>query len=212
VDLNTAYLYNNIFPSPNCGDFKQILTTDNAGGSSELSEALSFMILKTMYPGVVLKWTENDINYEYIIGTPLSITDYVVEINGYTLAVSVARAFSFSGGFTSKNAEKLVRKKINNLINSNINAMMGSKRSLWDQQIIHFITPSTKDADVLITAINKVGYEGRIIITICKSNCIYSNFVDDKKDYEPKTKEFFQLRRKWLQSLNKNPKPKIKTV
>eukprot|EP01083_Nonionella_stella_P160693 525556_1 len=87
----------------------QIMTEENAGGCSELSEGFSFEILKQCFNAILLK-TEMSIKYWW---THWKKTDYSVCINNIKIGVSVTRAMKYNGIFDKKDALKLLIKKLN---------------------------------------------------------------------------------------------------
>ena len=81
-----------------CDGSRTIASLPNAGGTSVVSETLSFEMLNRMY-GAKLQATEMELRY-YPLGS--KITDYSVSIYGETIGVSVTRAMKFRGTFTDE--------------------------------------------------------------------------------------------------------------
>ena len=79
-------------------DSKKVWLTDNAGGTSQLSEGVSFEVVAGLVPIVRLDRTETEIEYQK---EESSITDYSVVAGGEgtRLGVSVTRAMEFQSEF-----------------------------------------------------------------------------------------------------------------
>lgn len=121
---------------------ERVLTTPNAGGNSEVSEALSFALLERMF-GARLLCTEMEIDYRFMGG---KITDYAVELAGTLIGVSVTRAMKFQGQFTEDDAVRLLTKKLTGVIWSTRNV---SKRHRWRKQILHVWATSAEVARIV---------------------------------------------------------------
>ncbi|KAJ9469596.1 hypothetical protein DIPPA_02123 [Diplonema papillatum] len=122
----TGELFDHIRLSP---DGQRIRDTPNAGGASVRSEVMSFELLRRAFKAE-LKATETEVWYWPKNGP---ITDYVCEIVGETIGVSVTRAFSYKGVLGPADASRLLRKKLQGVINS-------SKTVLYPEftrQILH---------------------------------------------------------------------------
>ncbi|ELU02307.1 hypothetical protein CAPTEDRAFT_209470 [Capitella teleta] len=87
----------------------RIRDTANAGGSSIISEFLSYELMHRCF-GAKLRKTEMEMNSN---GGPM--TDYTCDIFGKYLAVSVTRAMAYNKKFTFKDALKLIEKKLENI-------------------------------------------------------------------------------------------------
>ncbi|KAG0241387.1 hypothetical protein BGW41_005958, partial [Actinomortierella wolfii] len=133
----------------------KMLYLPNAGGSSHLSEVLSFEILHRCL-GAELAQTEMEIRYFFAYQP---ITDYTVTVSSLAglvnggrghigaagpvkLGVSVTRAFSFRGPYRRADCRKLLRKKLRGIIASSKNVVGGK---LY-KQILHVLVPSGKVA------------------------------------------------------------------
>ncbi|XP_012942785.1 AAC-rich mRNA clone AAC4 protein, partial [Aplysia californica] len=86
----------------------RILTVPNAGGSSEVSEVLSFELLSRCFNAKLTR-TEMEVSYFPHGG---SITDYVCQMCHVTVGVSVTRAMKFYGEYTLDDALRLLNKKL----------------------------------------------------------------------------------------------------
>ena len=141
-NINTTFYQTKPFSQMNLTfEAREILNTPNAGGSSEISEALSFEILKKFFNAKLLK-TEMDIFYFPMGG---SITDYVVKIFDSIIAVSVTRAMKHNDEeFTYENADALLRKKLKGILQSSKNSMLK-----WDKQILHVWVDREKTVEIV---------------------------------------------------------------
>jgi len=97
--------------SKRCEESRKILHLPNAGGNSVISEVMSFELMHRCFGAKLLK-TEMDINY-YPYGSKK--TDYLIQIYGKTVAVSVTRAMKYSGIFTNLDARHLLIKKLDGI-------------------------------------------------------------------------------------------------
>jgi hypothetical protein len=90
----------------------QVLCAQNAGGTSEVSEALSYDILYRLFGASDLKM-EMDVTYY----PPTSKkTDYVCTMLGKRCSVSVTRAMAYRRAYTDEDARELIRKKVAGLL------------------------------------------------------------------------------------------------
>lgn len=149
---------------------QKMMSIPNAGGSSLISEVLSFEFLKLFCHAEFCK-TEMEIQY-FPQGS--KITDYSVMINGEVYGVSVTRAFNFRGNFTEQAAKHLLQKKLNGIYWSSKNVI---KRDAWKKQILHCFCPDRQSAKVLENAYRKLKKYERgnsiVVITICNNDLIF---------------------------------------
>ncbi|KAJ3440094.1 hypothetical protein M0812_16142 [Anaeramoeba flamelloides] len=172
-------IYTNEF-CPNC-DFcdlslskgaKKLLETENAGGSSIISEALSFEVLHRLFRCKLLA-TEMEIQYK----DPHSpITDYAISIDGQAFGVSVTRAMKWPIGstFTTVDGTKLLKKKLSGIIKSTKNAI----NPKFEKQILHIWAENSKTKDTLIDIwendlCDSLKSNTFILITTAENNCEY---------------------------------------
>jgi len=134
-------------------DAKRILTTQNAGGSSEFSEALSIELMKVLFKAH-LRHTEMELKY-WPLGS--KITDYSMVVNDQVFGVSVTRAMKYKGIFEVQDAIKLLNKKLYGVIASS-KAVIPEQR--WDKQVLHIWAQHDYIYEVLCDA--------------------YENFIDDQ--------------------------------
>ena len=120
-----------------CDGSHTISNLPNAGGTSVVSETLSFEILNRMY-AAKLKSTEMELRY-YPLGS--KITDFSVSIYGETIGVSVTRAMKFRGTFNDEDGVRLLTKKLDGVICSSKAVL---KQYRWKKQILH-IWAETKE-------------------------------------------------------------------
>ena len=80
-----------------------------------------------------------------------SINDYVVELFGCVIGVSVTRAMKYADerAFSELDAEQLLTKKLNGICQSSRNSMVH-----WDKQLLHVWTMSARTAGILVRAWN----------------------------------------------------------
>ena len=111
---------------------KQVLQEPNAGGKSFNSEALSFETLQALF-GATNVVTEMHVRYK---ARHTSIVDFVCDILGHRVGVSVTRAMHFQGAefFTEVNAETLLTKKLAGLDRA---AAAVCEEHRFDRQILH---------------------------------------------------------------------------
>lgn len=121
----------------------RILTTQNAGGNSENSEALSFELLHRLYGAELIK-TEMEIEYS----VRSKLTDYTVHLGGQPLGVSVSRAMKYPtpDRFSPGDALTLLCKKLNGVLVSNRGV---SSRDRWERQILHLWVQTPGAAGIL---------------------------------------------------------------
>lgn len=154
-------------------DGTKIRDVPNAGGSSVISEVLSFELLQKCFKAKLLK-TEMEVSYFPEGG---SITDYVCEIFGTKLGVSVTRAMKFRGGkFTEEDAEHLLSKKLKGVIQSSRNTLEN-----WNKQVLHVWSVSSDVTNTLVKVYEHLAEEIRsntvILVTTTNkaSDFIYLN-------------------------------------
>ena len=114
-----------------------LLETENAGGSSELSEVFSFEVLARCEEATLLK-TETMVDYDP--KKPGPITDILVKVEGFNVGVSVVRAFIFmddSGAFPEEEATRILVKKLDAILASSARVV---GEDTWVKQILHIIS------------------------------------------------------------------------
>lgn len=119
-------------------DAQRIATTENAGGSSELSEALSMEILHRVL-GARLHKTEMELIYFTGDATTSKMTDFSIVLDGSTIGVSVSRACKGwpykPGSYKVEDASRLLKKK---LVGINESTRTVSNAS-WKKQLLHIL-------------------------------------------------------------------------
>jgi len=125
------------------------LNSQNAGGNSEWSEAISFEIMKTLF-GAELICTEMEINYWPMGG---KITDYSVRMYDELIGVSVTRALKFKGVFREEDAFALLTKKLYGINESTRLVIEANK---WSKQMLHIWAENKNVAEVLMKVWNKM--------------------------------------------------------
>jgi len=150
----------------------KMMSIPNAGGSSLISEVLSFEFLKSFCKAELCK-TEMEIEY-YPQGS--KITDYSVQINDEIYGVSVTRAFNFRGTqfFTVKAARHLLIKKLNGIYWSSKNVC---KEHKWKKQILHCFVPDSASGEIVREAYGQMKSEDRgnsiLLVTISTNQMIF---------------------------------------
>ncbi|MFN3198498.1 MAG: hypothetical protein ACE366_08790 [Bradymonadia bacterium] len=126
---------------------QDILEAGNAGGSSEFSELFAFEVLARCEEARLLK-TENDIAYR---PEPGSITDFLTEIDGLKVGVSVTRAFIFPPDmpYPVERAQDLLNDKLLGVLSSSARV---EPEDAWVKQILHVIAYGPMHAESLMTA------------------------------------------------------------
>jgi len=142
--FHTARTPNNILLSKDC---VRLLTSANAGGASELSEAFSYEVLHLLF-GARLEKTEMEIEYMW---PHWKKTDYVVQLgtNHWKLGVSVTRAMKHGGVFTKRDGVTLLHKKLHGVVESTRGVV---ERDQWVRQVLHIWATDHYIASVLKAA------------------------------------------------------------
>ncbi|KAL3888196.1 hypothetical protein ACJMK2_000573 [Sinanodonta woodiana] len=148
-----------------------IMKVPNAGGSSIISEVLSFELLQRCFQAKLYK-TEMEVSY-YPEGG--SITDYVCDMFNTKIGVSVTRAIKFHGDYTHDDAEHLLTKKLKGIVQSSRNSL-----EKWAKQILHVWAPDKHTANIVTQAYNKMHNDVKsntvvIVTTTQASSFIYRN-------------------------------------
>lgn len=131
-----------------------IEATPNRGGSSVLSEAISYDVLYRCEQAALLQ-TEAEITYD----PPESPkTDIRVEVDGSPVGVSVTRAFTFPPGtpMSADAAEELMRDKLNGAATATANV---TADLAWDRHILHVMAYDDQHADAMTAAWQAVHQE-----------------------------------------------------
>jgi len=124
-----------------CESAQRMLHEDNAGGSSRISEAMSFECLHRAFGAKLLK-LEMELCYWPANG---SITDYSISVDGVLLGVSVTRAMGKPGEeLDEERATALLTKKLLGVVRSSETCM-----DKLQKQILHIWVRSSKDADTI---------------------------------------------------------------
>ncbi|XP_033727316.1 AAC-rich mRNA clone AAC4 protein-like [Pecten maximus] len=139
-------IHNNFYPHKKLKEMTlsiaaiRLATVPNAGGNSVVSEVLSFELFQRCFNAKLLK-TEMEVDYFPMGG---SITDYVCDLFGHKVGVSVTRAMKYHGEFTEEDAHRLLTKKLSGVVQSTKNSM-----EKWEKQILHVWTTSKDTANTL---------------------------------------------------------------
>ncbi|KJE98149.1 hypothetical protein CAOG_08159 [Capsaspora owczarzaki ATCC 30864] len=154
---------------------RRIRDCPNAGGSSVESEVLSFEVINRCF-GATLHKTEMEVRYFPHGG---SITDYTCRMFGSLVGVSVTRAMNFNRAFTLDDAHKLLSKKLNGIVNANLNSLEN-----WSKQILHVWCSSEEHVRTLVEAYPLLPAATRantvVVFTIAKADWLFVN-PDNRK-------------------------------
>jgi hypothetical protein len=122
----------------------RVSTEVNAGGASIVSEALSAEVLSLLYNAQGLR-TEMEVQYLF---PGWSMVDYVVEMFGSRVGVSVTRAMGYphESTFGVDEAQRLLNKKLTGLVTARRN--MG-KRDSFQKSVLHVFAQSERVANLL---------------------------------------------------------------
>jgi hypothetical protein len=121
----------------------RLYTTDNAGGSSSLSEVFAYEYLSRCEDARLLK-TETEVVYDQ----QGKITDMLVDIDGQKLGVSVTRAvaFPFDATYTDDQAFDLLSGKLGDILESTAKV---SAEDRWVKQILAVLSFSPAHGETL---------------------------------------------------------------
>ena len=139
---------------------QEIIADGNAGGSSLYSEVFAYEVLYRCADAVLLK-TETEITYSNPMGR---ITDFLIEMDGVQLGVSVTRAiaFPFDEPYPIANGRALLVDKLSDLLESDANV---TGDDVWANQILHVVAYSSQHATVIEDLFNSEDAELQQLIT-----------------------------------------------
>jgi len=150
-----------------CEDAQRILTEDNAGGSSSISEAMSLELLQRAF-GAALHKTELELTY---FPSDSAITDFsIVMPGGVQAGVSVTRALQPPNApqYGVDAAAGLLRKKLSGVLASTQAVVNADFR----KQILHVWAESARIAEVLqqayATLEPQLTADTVVLITLCR--------------------------------------------
>ena len=154
---------------------QRLLTVSNAGGSSILSEALSFFIVKSVFrkihSDIQLHKTEMELKYR----PGSKITDYTVLHQKEVIGCSVVRFFNYYNldeKLSDTEIRLLLYKKLIGIIESTFNII----NDHWDRQILHIFTPNKQTAKSIkriVKELDDIINNTIIIVTIAHLPSIY---------------------------------------
>ncbi|KAG8468587.1 hypothetical protein KFE25_013670 [Diacronema lutheri] len=151
-------------------DAQRVFHSDNAGGSSELSEAFSMELLARTL-GARLDKTEMELCYFTGDGSSSKLTDFSIVLDGRLIGVSVTRACNgwppVPGSWTVEDATRLLTKKLLGVIESTRHVSNAS----WSKQLLHVLVPDASLAAALHEASALVAPElianTVVLVTLC---------------------------------------------
>ena len=142
-----------------------MMECENAGGSSERSEAMSFEMLRQMFGAELVK-TEMDIQYDWASKK----TDYSATIHDHVFGVSVTRAMKYRGRFTEEDAYTLLKKKLHGV---NVSSEAVTETDKWSKQLLHVFATHDYVCNILEKVYNKMSEELKsntiVLVTVVKS-------------------------------------------
>jgi hypothetical protein len=136
-------------------DAQRVFNTENAGGSSELSEAFSMELLARTL-GARLDKTELELEYFTGNGSASKITDYSIVLDDCVIGVSVTRACKgwpcVPGAYTLEDATRLLSKKLLGVNESTKHVF----NATWKKQLLHCFVPDASLMPVLHEAAERI--------------------------------------------------------
>jgi hypothetical protein len=160
-------------------DVNATLFIANAGGKSEISEAISMHYMQSFF-GATNVIPEMAIKYR----KKYAMCDYIITIFGHQVGVSVTRAFKPKVSpvqFTEMEATRLIFKKLNGLV---IARNCVDDQFSFFKSILHVWCPNVNNANILHAAYNKLMLNEEfantisnvlILTTVCNNDSLYSN-------------------------------------
>ncbi len=140
-----------------------IMNTPNAGGSSEESEAIAYEVLYRCELAGLLK-TETEITYEPPSSTK---TDFLVDVDGLQIGVSVVRAFAFMTEYTVQDALDKMTEKLLDIQESSAHVQAPDT---WEKQILAVIAEKPENATAVQTALGMIDAATRgdtiVVVTV----------------------------------------------
>lgn len=156
-----------------CKSAKRALVVKNAGGKSEISEAISIQFFAERF-GAKRFILENEVEY----WAKFKMVDYLCLINRENVGVSVTRAMGHPTDeqFDEISAEKLLRRKLYGLV---VSRNCTVKKHAFFKAILHIWCRTEQVASTLkstFEGMDKTTYENvHLVVTVCDHPCIYSN-------------------------------------
>ncbi|KAI8143252.1 hypothetical protein BJV82DRAFT_578953 [Fennellomyces sp. T-0311] len=150
---------------------QRVLSTPNAGGPSIMSEALSAELMDRLF-GIRKILTETEVKYS----THGPITDYACySATSQALGVSVTRAMAYGRRFTTKDAIRLMLKKVHGVNKSNKSV----ENYKFERQILHVWAANGTDAAIVRRVCAKIpGYirsNTIILITTVNMDSVFAS-------------------------------------
>lgn len=150
-----------------CDDARRVLTEDNAGGTSSISEAMSMELLQRAF-GASLHKTEMELVY---FPSDSAITDFSISLpGGIEAGVSVTRALQPPNAprFSVGHAQGLLRKKLKGVLRST-EAVVNAD---FSKQILHIWAQSARIAQAVAEAYETLEPELTadtvVLVTLCR--------------------------------------------
>lgn len=162
-----------------CKSAKRSLSIENAGGNSQYSEALSIQYFRERFraKNFIL---EMEIKY----WIDYKMCDFICEIKGNRVGVSVSRAMGFpkSSDFTPEIAYNLLNKKLHGLV---IASRGICEKQEFHISVLHIFCQDQQVANIVYNMYPKILFEDDsdtikdviMILTVCEQNYIYTNII-----------------------------------
>jgi hypothetical protein len=159
-----------------CKSAKDTLIVDNAGGQSEISEALS---INYFYERFKASLFVLEMEIEYWM-TSYKMCDFICIINNQKIGVSVTRSMGFptQDSFNEESAYNLLKKKMNGLIVARSGVCTKHEFII---SVLHIWCQNQKIADTIkkiypqIINESESVYEIIVLLTVCDKQYIYTN-------------------------------------
>jgi len=181
LDEKRSVLTTNYLNAPSWAAIKfneqaqRILDEPNAGGNSEKSEAMSFEVMRLCFGAKLLK---TEMGIQYMWGEWSKRTDYLAQIFGRKIGVSVTRAYKHHGEFAAADALTLLYKKLKGV---NLSSKDVIEPDTWMKQVLHVFATESYIAEVLVREYAKLSHELTsntiVLITVAEgANWIMTNW------------------------------------
>lgn len=160
-------------------DVNATLYIANAGGKSEISEAVSMHYMQSFFGA---KNIIAEMAIKYI--KKYAMCDYIVTIFGHRVGVSVTRAFKPRASpiqFTMDEATRLIYKKLNGIV---LARNCVDEKFSFSKSILHIWCPNVNNANMLHAAYDRLMLNKAfadtisnvlILTTVCDHDSLYSN-------------------------------------
>tara|TARA_Y100000389_G_scaffold56318_1_gene52240 strand:- start:9206 stop:9823 length:618 start_codon:yes stop_codon:yes gene_type:complete len=134
------------------------LQVTNAGGASELSEAVSIDIFVKMFQATDVVF-EMEVKYDFY---GASIVDYISTVGGIRVGISVTRAMGYptASDYEFADAERLIYKKLKGLIVARNSV---HKMHRFYHAVLHVLCQTPRQAKFITHAFQKLKKSGELV-------------------------------------------------